>query len=79
MILEWIVSRLQVSPARTLIGGSIVGDDPRECPTDAFGCNRHVLDALQRFTRKTGLFVSRGAHLALDDLNLLVCPLEAIP
>ncbi|KAJ7708441.1 hypothetical protein B0H14DRAFT_3525521 [Mycena olivaceomarginata] len=29
-ILEWIVSRLQVSPARTLIGGSIVRDDPRE-------------------------------------------------
>jgi hypothetical protein len=34
---------------------------------------------LQRFTRKTGSFVSRGAHLALDDLDLLACPLEAIP
>jgi hypothetical protein len=30
-------------------------------PTDAFGCNGRVLDALQRFTPKTGLFVSRGA------------------
>jgi hypothetical protein len=30
-------------------------------PTDACGCNGRILDTLQHFTPKTGLFVSRGA------------------
>jgi hypothetical protein len=34
---------------------------------------------LQRFTPKTGSFVSHSAHLALDDLDLLAMPPRSHP